>query len=83
MLRKAGMHVEIVNLVITGVNDSEACLMDIISRCKEIDPYVPLHFTRYHAAYKFSSPAFRLIACVVSWILVKEVLKYGKRNGII
>ncbi len=50
------MHVEIVNLVITGVNDNEACLMEIILRCKEIDPYMPLHFTRYHLAYKFTSP---------------------------
>lgn len=52
-----GMHVEVVNLVITGVNDSDACLKEIIMRCKEIDPSIPLHFTRYHPTYKFTSPA--------------------------
>ena len=52
-----GMHVEVVNLVITSVNDSDACLKEIILRCKEIDPSIPLHFTRYHPKYKFTSPA--------------------------
>jgi pyruvate formate lyase activating enzyme len=67
-----GMHVEIVNLVITGVNDSEACLMEIISRCKEIDPYMPLHFTRYHPAYKFSSPATKKETLEKAYIMAKD-----------
>lgn len=49
--KRLGMHVEVVNLVITGVNDNEACLKEIILRCREIDPNMPLHFTRYHPVY--------------------------------
>jgi len=56
--KKLGMHVEIVNLVITDINDDEACLSEIIERhIKEAGGNVPLHFTRYHPAYKFSNPA--------------------------
>lgn len=55
--KRLGMHVEVVNLVIPGVNDSDACLEDIIQRCYEIDASIPLHFTRYHPAYTFSSHA--------------------------
>jgi pyruvate formate lyase activating enzyme len=67
-----GMHVEVVNLVITGVNDSDACLKEIISRCKEIDPYMPLHFTRYHRAYKFTSPATEIETLEKAYIMAKN-----------
>ncbi len=70
--KRLGMHVEIVNLVITGVNYSEACLMDIISRCKEIDPYMPLHFTRYHPVYKFTSPATKKETLEKAYIMAKD-----------
>ncbi|MFQ6136634.1 MAG: AmmeMemoRadiSam system radical SAM enzyme [Candidatus Hydrothermarchaeales archaeon] len=55
--KEAGMHVEIVNLVITGVNDDEDCLMGIIERhLNELGPETPLHFTRYYPAFKFTEP---------------------------
>lgn len=56
--KKIGMHVEIVNLVITNVNDDEACLNEIIQRhIKELGADTPLHFTRYYPAYRFTNPA--------------------------
>ncbi|MBI5253373.1 MAG: AmmeMemoRadiSam system radical SAM enzyme [Euryarchaeota archaeon] len=59
--KKLGMHVEIVNLVITDVNDDEACLNEIIQRhIKELGADTPLHFTRYYPAYKFSNPSTRI-----------------------
>jgi pyruvate formate lyase activating enzyme len=70
-----GMHVEVVNLVITGVNDSDACLKEIILRCKEIDPSIPLHFTRYHPAYKFTSHAIEIET-------LEKAYKMAKNAGI-
>jgi pyruvate formate lyase activating enzyme len=56
--RKIGFHVEIVNLVVTGVNDEEECFRQLIERhLKEAGPETPLHFTRYQPAYKFNNPA--------------------------
>jgi pyruvate formate lyase activating enzyme len=55
--KRLGMHVEVVNLVISGLNDGDGCLEEVIQRCQEIDPRMPLHFTRYFPAHQFSMPA--------------------------
>jgi pyruvate formate lyase activating enzyme len=48
-----GMHVEIVNLVITGVNDSEQALRHCIERHLDaVGLETPLHFTRYQPAHE-------------------------------
>ena len=55
--KKLGLHVEVVNLVVTGVNDNEACLRWVIKRhLREAGAETPLHFTRYYPAYKFRNP---------------------------
>ncbi len=55
--RSIGLHVEIVNLVVTDVNDDEACLEEVIDRhLKELGPEIPLHFTRYYPAHGFKNP---------------------------
>jgi pyruvate formate lyase activating enzyme len=55
--RKMGFHIEIVNLVVTGVNDDQECLQWIIEKhMKEVGPETPLHFTRYYPAYQFNNP---------------------------
>jgi pyruvate formate lyase activating enzyme len=52
-----GFHVEIVNLVITDVNDNEECLQWIIKKhLKNVGADTPLHFTRYSPAFKFTKP---------------------------
>ena len=55
--KKLGLHLEVVNLVVTGVNDNEACLRWVIEKhLKEAGAETPLHFTRYYPAYKFHNP---------------------------
>jgi pyruvate formate lyase activating enzyme len=53
LLTKLGVHVEIVNLLIPGLNDGKE---DIRSMCawiaQALGPRVPTHFTRFHPAYK-------------------------------
>jgi len=59
--KKMGFHVEIVNLVVPGVNDDEECLRWIIkNHLKTLGAEAPLHFTRYNPAYKFSSPSTKV-----------------------
>lgn len=58
---KKGLHVEIVNLIVTGVSDDEACIEEVIERhLKEVGPETPLHFTRYYPAYKFENPPTKI-----------------------
>ncbi|UCE39590.1 MAG: AmmeMemoRadiSam system radical SAM enzyme [Thermoplasmata archaeon] len=59
--RKMGLHVEIVNLLITDVNDDEDCIDYIINnQLKYLDKEAPLHFTRYHPSYEFHNPATKI-----------------------
>ena len=54
--KRMGFHLEIVNLLITDVNDDDECLRWIIKQhLKAVGPETPLHFTRYHPAHKFSN----------------------------
>ncbi|MDH7508419.1 MAG: AmmeMemoRadiSam system radical SAM enzyme [Methanomassiliicoccales archaeon] len=52
-----GVHVEIVNLLVTGVNDDEFSIRSLIEEhIKNAGPETPLHFTRYFPAYKYKEP---------------------------
>jgi len=50
---RRGVHLEIVNLVVPSLNDSEQMLSEL---CKwvvgELGPDVPVHFTRFHPDYR-------------------------------
>ncbi len=55
--KKLGMHVEVVNLVISSVNDREEQLRELAKRhLREAGEEIPLHFTAYYPAYKFNAP---------------------------
>ena len=59
--KKTDSHVEVVNLVVTDVNDDEECLRWVIERhLKEAGPETPLHFTRYYPAYRFYNPPTKI-----------------------
>ena len=49
---------EITNLLIPGKNDSKKQLQELIDFIiNELGPEIPLHFSRYHPAYKLKIPA--------------------------
>lgn len=59
--KKMGMHIEIVNLIVTNVNDSENQINELIERhLKEVGEDTPIHFTRYYPAYKFHNPPTKI-----------------------
>jgi pyruvate formate lyase activating enzyme len=52
-IAKSGVHLEIVNLVVPSLNDSEKMLSGLIDWILgEIGPEVPIHFTRFHPDYQ-------------------------------
>lgn len=52
-IARSGVHLEIVNLVVPTLNDSDAMLKDLIQwLVNEAGPDVPIHFTRFHPDYK-------------------------------
>ncbi|MFH1447987.1 MAG: AmmeMemoRadiSam system radical SAM enzyme [Candidatus Micrarchaeota archaeon] len=55
LLHKKG-HIELINLIIPGKNDSEEELRELSGWIRELGPDIPLHFTAYYPAYKSSAP---------------------------
>lgn len=50
--KRRGLHVEMVNLIVPGANDDEACIEEIIDRTLKLGRETPLHFTRFYPAYR-------------------------------
>jgi pyruvate formate lyase activating enzyme len=55
LLHKKG-HVELINLIIPGKNDSEEELSELSRWVYDLDPDIPLHFTAYYPAHKLTAP---------------------------
>ena len=74
--KKMGFHVEIVNLVITGVNDDTECLRWVINNhLKTVGQETPLHFSRYSPAYRFSNPQTTVET-------LEKAFKMAKKEGV-
>lgn len=72
--KRIGFHVELVNLVITEVNDDEECLRGVIERTlKEAGPETPIHFTRYYPAYRFDKPATSIRTLEKAYEMAKDM----------
>ncbi len=48
-------HVELTNLIVTGRNDSEMEIKELVAYVASIDPEIPLHFSRYFPQYKMEA----------------------------
>jgi pyruvate formate lyase activating enzyme len=52
-IAKSGIHLEIVNLVVPTLNDSDKMMSGLVDWIMgEIGPDVPIHFTRFHPDYQ-------------------------------
>jgi pyruvate formate lyase activating enzyme len=47
-----GVHLEITNLLIPGLNDTDAEISDLAEYVASVSKSIPLHFSAYHPAYK-------------------------------
>ncbi len=70
-----GIHVEMVNLIVTDVNDSEDVIAEVIqNHLKHVGSKIPLHFTRYFPAYLFKKPPTPISK-------LKKAIGMAKREG--
>ncbi len=49
-------HVEVTNLVIPGLNDTDEMFEKLTDFLADINPLIPLHFSRYHPNFRISNP---------------------------
>ncbi len=74
--KQLGLHVEIVNLIVGGVNDDENSLKWVIEKHLEnVGPETPLHFTRYFPAYKFHKPPTKVE-------ILEKAYETAKKSGV-
>ncbi len=56
-LAAARVHLEVTNLIIPGLNDSDEELRDMVDFLADISPLIPLHISRYFPTFKMKIPA--------------------------
>ncbi|MCL5011638.1 MAG: AmmeMemoRadiSam system radical SAM enzyme [Candidatus Marsarchaeota archaeon] len=54
-ISKTSVHLELINLIIPGYNDSEQDLEKLVDLIHGIDKAIPLHFLRFYPYYKMSN----------------------------
>ncbi len=72
----AGVHIEITNLLITGLNDSPEMIKKLIDWVHHLDPAIPLHFSRYFPAYKMTIPETPVEHVKMAYNMAQEKLHY-------
>jgi len=78
-----GIHVEVTNLLIPGVNDSAEEVGDWVDYVAGVSADIPVHFSRYHPCYKMKVPptppeslqrAYNIAAEKLTYVYVGNVM---------
>jgi len=75
-LAQQSCHVEITNLVVPGMNDSDQEIIGLVDWIASIDPGIPLHFSRYFPQYEFDLPSTPLETMIRVFKLASSKLQY-------
>jgi pyruvate formate lyase activating enzyme len=70
------IHVEITNLIIPTLNDSDEQIQKLVDFVANLSDRIPLHFSRYFPTYKMDIPATPLETLQKAFLLGKRKLKY-------
>ena len=65
-------HVEITNLLVTGLNDQKRSIKALIDHIFSIDPSIPLHFSRYYPNYHYEQPPTPMKRLEYAYTIAKD-----------
>ena len=54
---RAGVHVEVTNLLVTDANESREQVTELVDWLAAVSPRVPLHFSRYFPNHRYDAPS--------------------------
>lgn len=74
--REAGIHVEITNLVIPTLNDSDELFTRLVDFVYSLGPEVPLHFSAYFPSYRMTIDPTPLSSLLRAREIARERLYY-------
>lgn len=69
-------HVELTNLVIPTLNDSPEDIKALIDWVADLNPEIPLHFSRYYPQYKMVIPPTPVETLTRIWEIARGKMKY-------
>jgi pyruvate formate lyase activating enzyme len=75
-LSKEYCHVEITNLIIPGLNDSEEEIKEMVDWISSLSKDIPLHFSRYFPCYKMNIEATPISTLQKARSIAQKKLKY-------
>lgn len=70
------IHVEITNLLIPTLNDSEEQIQELVDFVVGLSDRIPLHFSRYFPCYQMDLPPTPIQSLQNAFLLAKRKLKY-------
>ncbi|MBW6514973.1 MAG: AmmeMemoRadiSam system radical SAM enzyme, partial [Candidatus Syntrophosphaera sp.] len=73
---EGGVHIELTNLLIPGLNDSDGDVRALVNFVACLDKDIPLHFSAYHPAYKSRIPATPQDTVLGACKIASESLSY-------
>lgn len=73
---KKGVHVEITNLIMPTLNDSDEQIKKLVDWLAGIDDKIPLHFSRYFPHYKTNLPPTPVATLERAFKIARQKLKY-------
>lgn len=73
---RAGIHVEITNLVIPGLNDTDSDFEQISDFLAGLSDTIPLHFSAYYPTYKMTRPRTPAETLIRAWEISRKKLKF-------
>ncbi|MEO0191096.1 MAG: AmmeMemoRadiSam system radical SAM enzyme [candidate division WOR-3 bacterium] len=69
-------HIEITNLIVTGLNDKSEQIDALIDYVAGVNPEIPLHFSRYYPNYKYTKPPTPTDTLFEAYEKARKKLKY-------
>ncbi len=69
-------HVEITNLLVTGENDSDEAIRQVVDFIAGTDREIPLHFSRYFPQHRFTAPPTPADRIEAAYRIGREKLPY-------
>ena len=69
-------HVEITNLLVTGLNDKKRDIDALVDYIAGIDVHIPVHFSRYYPNYRYDKPPTPEKKLYYAFERAREKLKY-------
>ncbi|RKX29377.1 MAG: AmmeMemoRadiSam system radical SAM enzyme [Candidatus Zixiibacteriota bacterium] len=76
MISEAGVHLEITNLIIPTLNDSDNDLNVLFDFVASVSELIPLHLSAYYPNYRLHIPSTPAETMLRAWKLAKQKLKY-------